>query len=269
MIFRKKQKNKKWEKRPQLYKGRFYYFRKLAQFLLILAIVGLCVGVVFYLKNSETLFIKSVEILGEYKNVDPREIALLSQITPEDKLFSIDLEEVANHLYRHPWIATVQVRREFPGKIQIRATEREPYIYVVADDIYIADKNGVIFKKKEEKENYNLPVITGFTKDFVKSYPKITKIYFDEILEFYKKIQTAKFYKHNMISQIHRDLTGGLTVFAGDRDLEIFYGKDFLQEKQAKLDQIDNTDISVQFARLDLNLDNRIIARKRNYEQKK
>ena len=196
----------------------------------------------------------------------------LPAITPHDKLFTVDLAEVAQNLQSFPWVESVRVRREFPGTIQIQVTEREPYLYLaLGDTIYIADKAGHVFKKKEEDENYNLPVITGFTNTQVGEYPEMARKNLKDVIAFYQQIGTGEFYQNAGLSQIHFDPADGMTVFTAHHDLEIFYGRDDTSEKQKMLDQIadQSQKWAGAFARLDLNSQNRIIARKKHYEQKK
>ncbi len=271
-MFRNSQTNKKWQKRPQLYKGKFYYFRKLGQFLLLFAIGSGLLGVVMYLRHSETMYIKRVELVGETAHIEPDELLKLSGITPQDKLFTVDLTQVSENLQLFPWIQTARVRREFPGTIQIHVTERVPYLYVAFEnEIYIADKSGLVFKKKEARENYDLPVITGFSKAVVTHYPEIAKKDMRTVIDFYNAVAQGKFYRGFGIAQIHFDAVTGLTVFTGGHELEIFYGRHDTGAKQQKLDQIadQSQKWAGAFARLDLNSENRIIARKKHYEQKK
>ena len=265
MIFRNKQKNQKWEKRPQLYKGKFYYLRKFVQFLMGASLVVGVASVVLYFRNSDTLLIQSVEILSQNTHIQPSEIIALSGITPKDKLFTVSLSQIAVNLRRHPWVESVQVRREFPNKIQIHVTERVPFLYVTAGETFIADQNGIVFKKKDPDENYTLPVITGLTKELAVDYPHIAKVYFNTVSNFYKNIQNDDFFKTHAIEQIHYDFSKGLTVFVDGHQLEIYFGKQDLPEKQARLNQLGRweTNLSGIFARLDLDLKDRIIARKR------
>ncbi len=265
MIFRNNQKNKKWEKRPQLYKGKFYYLRKFVQVLMGMALFIGVASVVLYFRNSDTLLIQRVEILSHNTHIQPSEIVALSGITPKDKLFTVSLSEISDNLYRHPWIENVQVRREFPNKIQVHVTERVPYLYVTAGDTYIADKNGVLFKKKEFDENYALPVVTGLTKEFATDYPRLAHLYLNTVSEFYQSVQGNDFFKQHVIEQIHYDFSKGLTVFVDAHQLEIYYGKHDFAEKQSRLNQLGQwgNNLSELFARLDLDLKDRIIARKR------
>ena len=265
MIFKSKQTNKKWEKRPQLYKGKFYYLRKFMQFMMGFTLLLGIVSVVLYFRNSETLLIQSVQILSNNTHIQPSEVVALSGITPEDKLFTVSLAKISANLYRHPWVEKVKVRREFPNKIQIHITERVPHLYITAGDTYIADKNGVVFKKKDSHENYALPVVTGLNKEFVDDYPRLAKDLFSEVNQFYTSIRNAEFFKTHAIEQIHYDFSKGLTVFVDAHLLEIYYGTNDFAEKQARLNQLGlwGNNLSELFARLDLDLKDRIIARKR------
>lgn len=265
MLFRKRQNNKRWQKRPQLYKGKFYYFKKMGQvFLGFMGCLALA-GVYYYFQNADILYIESVEVLSENQHLSKKQVVALSGISRKDKLFSLDLSKVADNILRYSWVDNVQIRREFPDKIQIHVTEKQPLLYIQIGDLYFIDQDGQVFKKKEDNENDSLPVITGFSKEFVEKNPKLAKIHLENLLDFYKSIAPSEFYQSVQIAQIHYSPIEGITVFTHKNDLEIFYGRKNLLDKHKKLETLVKqkpyqTDY---FARLDLDVSNKIIARKR------
>lgn len=264
MLFRKQQKNKRWERRPQLYKGRYYYFKKLGQLCLgILFLLG-AISFVSYFRNSETLFIKNIQVVSQNRHVSAQQLIQLSEIKRTDKLFTLDLRNTARNILRHPWIENVQIRREFPDTIQIHAIEKQPVAMLYSDKYYLIDKNGEVFKK-HEGESYDLPIIKWFPKKFTETNPRLSKLYYEQVFEFFQDIQNLPFYRDRKIARVHFDPISGITVFTKSSELEVYYGKSDLLDKHRKLEQLHNQEgfTESRFARLDLNTQGRIIARKR------
>jgi len=263
MFIRKQKQNRKWQQRPQLYKGRFYYVKKVMQVLLGIASVCAVVAFVLYIRNSEMLGIQEVEVLGELKHLTRDDVIILSQIKKTDKLFALDFSDVQKNILKHYWVKDVRLRREFPDKIQIHIQEREPTLILVLDEMYLVDQSGVVFKKVEKDDPINLPTLTGFDRETLAKYPMLTKSYFKHCLAFFNYLMKQDFYKDDPISEIHFDSAFGFTVYTQNLGLEIYYGRDDFKIKQEKLEKFRLSKYynETSYARLDLDSRDKIIAR--------
>lgn len=264
MLKRKKQHNRRWEKRPQLYKGRYYYIKRAAQ----IAIAAFCViGIIatlLYFQRSDTLFIKNVVVTGKLKRIQRDDVIVLSQITKQDKLFSINLLDIKKKILKHPWVEDVHLRREFPDTIQIDIKERQPLALLkVANEFYIVDHLGKAFKTYNNEKDLDLPIISGFQKSFVDQYPELARTYLKSVLQFYKNLKQKPFYQNNPISEIHHDPVFGFTVFTQNEVLEIYYGRSDILQKQHKLERFVRSKHfdHARLIRLDLDAKNKVIAR--------
>ena len=259
----KRQHNRKWQKRPQLYRGRFFYLKQILQVTVLLSLVVGIFGVALYFQRSEALFIKHIPVTGTLTHITADDVVRLSQITPNDKLFSVDLKTITQNIKRFSWIAEVRVRREFPDTIQIDIQERAPIALLKLKDFYYIDQSEKVFAKVTSAESPDLPILTGLDDDFAKHYPALSKIYLHEALHFLTFLQGQVFYKNYAISEIHFDPVTGYTVFTADNNLEIYYGRDGVEKKQAKLEKFSQSKHfnPAQFVRLDLDAKNKIIAR--------
>jgi len=145
MFWNKKNQNRKWHARPQLYKGRFFYLKQISQVLLGVVVLVSLVSLFLYFRNSSALGIKYVEVLGDLKHLTKDDVVKLSNIDKTDKLFTIDMTQIQKNILRFSWIKEVRVRREFPATIQIHVTEKTPLAILVAQDRYLIDSDGVVF----------------------------------------------------------------------------------------------------------------------------
>lgn len=264
MFKSKKNHNRKWEQRPQLYRGRFFYVRQVAQVALLVFSVISLVALFLFFRQAEAFKIHDVVVTGNPVHVSQNGILRLSGIQKGQNIFFVDLAEVQKSILRHPWVAAVQVRRDFPDQIQIHVTEHQPAAVLAVHDLYLVDSGGVIFKKMAPGDAGNFPVMTGLSRDWLERFPHVMRERVRACFETLQFLEGQEFYRAKDILEINCDEVLGYTVFAGDDSLEIFYGKNDVALKQAKLEKFK---LSKQYdekkvRRLDLDSKNRVIARR-------
>ncbi|MBU0506976.1 MAG: FtsQ-type POTRA domain-containing protein [bacterium] len=264
MLWSEKKKNRKWQERPMLYKGRFYYIRRVLHVFTAFIIAACFVSLWMYLHHSDTLSIKKIDILGDLIHVTKQNIVTLTQLENSDKLFAVELRSIQDNIQKHYWIKEAKVRRKFPDTLQIHITERMPKAILMTHKMYLVDDTGKVFKKIEKNDNKDLPVITGFTDDFIKKNPYLAKRHFNFTMAILKFLEKQNYYQEDPISEIHFDSVSGFTIFTKDSGLEVYYGrKDFVRKQKVlekfKLSKHYNEN---NYVRLDLNKLGRIIARK-------
>lgn len=264
MFWNKHKKNRKWDERPQLYKGRFFYLKQLTQIFLVIFGVVSALALLNYFRHSEALSIRKVEVLGELTHMTKDEVIQLSGLKYGDKLFTVSFSDIRENILRFSWIEAVRIRREFPDTIQIFVTERKPMALLLAGSLYLMDESGKIFKKLERGEAIDLPTITGFQEGELKKYPTLMKSYLNVAVKVLKYFQDQDFYREDPVSEIHFDSVAGITVFTKNNGVEIYYGRGDFELKQKSLEKFKlskyykNTD----FVRLDLDSSSKIIAQK-------
>jgi cell division protein FtsQ len=264
MMIRRTKGNRKWEERPQLYRGRFFYFRQIAAVALWAAAVVAVVAIVVFFHTSPALHITQLEVLGEHPHLTDRQIAVLSGIHPNDNLFALDFETVRARLLRHPWIANVQLRREFPGTVRIHVIEHQPFALLLASKLYLVSATGKIFKQTTTRDSRDLPVITGFTAEDLRSYPQLSLGRLKSSLAFLKSLLAQPFYRMDPPSEVHFDPILGFTVHTRDAGLEIYYGLAEPEKRHAKLETFTTSKdfANAVFVRIDLDSKDRIVARR-------
>lgn len=246
-----------------MYKGRIFYFKKALQVFLVLSCVAFMGGAWFYVRHSSHLAIKKVEVLGDLYHLTADDVIVLSRIRKSDRLFVLDLDQVRANVTKHPWVADVRVRREYPGTIQIHVTEREPQALLLLDDFYLVDRHGKIFKRRERGDPVDLPVFTGFKKNEIQQYPRLMQRYLGQTLGFLNLLLNGDFYRENPVSEVNFDPAGGFSVFTKRRALEIYYGRGELAAKQAKLEKfkLSGPYQEMAWVRLDLDVPGKVVAR--------
>lgn len=263
MFLFKRKKNRKWQERPVLYKGRFFYLRQVAQVLLVLFGALLILSGYLYFKNSSSTLVKTVEVTGGLKHLSVQNVMDLSEIKKTDTLFSVRLRQIQKNILRHPWVREVRVRREFPDTIQIFVKEFEPVALLHAGDWYLVDGRGIVFKKMREDDPKDLPVISGLQLQDIQERPYLSRQALQTSLAFLNFLGQQDFYRDDPVSELIYDVVFGMTVFTKNRGLEVYYGQDSLEQKQAQLEKFKLFGIFQlqNFVRLDLDSPGRVIGR--------
>lgn len=125
------------------------------------------------LVGSDRLRVRRVELLGNTR-AGAEELAAYTGIGPDSNLLALDLDAIAAQLLHHPWIESAQVRRRLPDEVVIELTEHQPAIVVSLGGVYLANAQGHLFKRLAARDDVELPVMTGLSRDEVSRRPEQT-----------------------------------------------------------------------------------------------
>lgn len=256
--------NTKWQRQKPLYKGPYLVLRRGLQAFLAIFFVGCLVAGYLFFKNSDNFKVTSVEVSGEFSHLTEDEVIVLSRLKRGQHLFGIDFQTVRDNILSFPWIANVKLKRKFPDTVQIYIKERKLSALLFAENLYLVDDKGKIFKKLKSEDITDLPIITGFEKDHLLKYPLLMQEYLDDCFAKLKYLQKQNAYQKDSISEIHYDSIFGITIYTKEQGLEIYYGKNNIESKHQKLEKFfASSDFhKTAFVRLDLDSPGKIIARK-------
>jgi cell division protein FtsQ len=155
--------------RPRLSHARFWEaVRVTAGVLVTIGAAFLCVwGLVRYTRTSHRFAVKTVNVQGA-SHRSPEDIARTGGIAIEHNIFTTDLEAAESRLLGDPWIERVSLRRKLPSTIIVDVVEREAHALIaLGPDLYLATRQGELFKKYEPGDPYDLPVVTGIRAEDV------------------------------------------------------------------------------------------------------
>jgi cell division protein FtsQ len=139
-------------------------------------IAGVALGVAWsarqYVLTSPRFAITSIEVSGS-KMRSQDDLAHESTLAVGQNIFSSDLDAAHAAVAKDPWIHDVEIVRRLPGTILMNVTEREAAALVSvsgadgSSDLFIASREGEMFKRVEVGDPSDLIVITGITTDAV------------------------------------------------------------------------------------------------------
>jgi len=122
-------------------------------------------GLVRYTSQSPRFAVRVVEIHGNSRR-SPDEIMKRAGVTMGQNIFAVNLEAMRAAILDDPWIDTAALSRRLPGTLSVDVTEREAGALVsVGPDLYLATRQGELFKKLEPGDPADLPIVTGVRAD--------------------------------------------------------------------------------------------------------
>ncbi len=135
--------------------------------LSLVALVGIGAGLVHgweSLNQSPRVRVAAIEVEG-ISRISRGEIDAYLGGVYGSSIFELDLDNLAYELRRHPWISEVSVRRKLPDALMIQITEHTPGIFVSLNEVYVANKDGDLFKRLSSRDGLLFPVLTGLDLD--------------------------------------------------------------------------------------------------------
>lgn len=195
----------------------------------VLATVGMalaCVwGLVRYTRTSPRFAIRTVDVTGA-SHLPPDAIAHAGGIAVGNNIFMTDLENARRRMLDDPWIERVGITRRLPSTVRIEVVEREAAAVVaVGPELYLATRDGDIFKKIESGDPYDLPVVTGvleseLAKDRAGAVATIARAL--ELVAEYERVGPAK---RLPVQEVHVDDDGSLVLVVGKDGTVLRMGK--------------------------------------------
>jgi cell division protein FtsQ len=139
-------------------------------------IAGVALGVAWsarqYVLTSPRFAVTEIAVTGSKMRAQD-ELSHESTVALGQNIFSIDLDAARGAVAKDPWVRDVEIARRLPGTILLNVTEREAAALVSvsgadgSSDLFIASREGEMFKRVEVGDPSDLLVITGITTDAV------------------------------------------------------------------------------------------------------
>jgi cell division protein FtsQ len=167
-----------------------------------------------------------------------QELLELSPVRRGDHLLLCDPALVEAALRRHPWVATVEVRRTLPPALEVRVTERRAAALVDLGALYLVDPAGEVFKRALPGDGLDLPVVTGIGReDWVERRAEAEPL-LRAALALLDRWAERGLDRRAPVSEIHVSAEYGTTLWAGPDGLEVRLGNGALPEKLARLERV-------------------------------
>lgn len=169
-------------------------------------------------------------------NLHASEVAVrhLADVPAGAHLLTIDLNEVAASVERHPWVSRVEVSRSLPGTIEIVVEEHETVMLLALDRLWAVDDRGVPFKQARG-ERLDYPILTGLDTPLTERRPDLADAVVQGALRILDTGEGHPVVGRTAVSELHFDDRLGFVVVTRNGS-EFIVGFD---HPQGALDRLD------------------------------
>lgn len=203
-------------------------------FLLVLGALSLTfISGYQFLSSSPYFRLHNIFVIGVNHDLK-KEVIKISGITERESLLSIKPASIKRNIEGHPWIKSVFLKKEFPHTLYIKAESEEAMAIVLLEQMYLMNRDGVIFKKAERDDRIDFPVVTGLSNGDKRNGECLKKV--ASFLNILVLGDTPLSLKE--LSEVHVEENGAFTVYFNKLPFKIFFGEDDFSRKIASLRHI-------------------------------
>ncbi len=225
----------------------------------------------FYLYSalmSRSYFqIKEISVRG-LRELTEKDILTSANIKPAQNLLAVNKDAVIRRICANQWVENIDVGKELPGKLILDVKERTPLALVKnADDFYLMDMKGFVFKRLGKSDEVDLPIITGITEKEQTKSPLVLST-----LGLLKTMSRSEKYSYlGTIAEINVDEVFGLSVIF-DKGLFLRLGKEHFESKLEKLKTVladlENRGMKNGCLYVDISDDSKVTIKRKNIPEK-
>ena len=125
--------------------------------LLVLGVLSLAVYVNVWKEDRRV-----AEVVVEGNRITAaKDILLLARVSPNARLFDLDLYAIEQRVMKNEYVKTVAVHRDIPNRVRITIDERIPVAAIVLDRLYYLDAEGFVLPPARSQYIFDLPVLSG------------------------------------------------------------------------------------------------------------
>jgi cell division protein FtsQ len=162
-----------------------------------------------------------------------REIIQTAGMQTDTNIQAIDLRAIQANLEINPYIKAATISRNFPNRINIRISERQPICYINHRNLYLLDCEGIVLPLPQAPLGTNLPVISGFDGDSLDYYPGyyVPNATVRDIVNIIYATMHQTPLLYSEISEIHHWKDGSWILYTAESGTPIYLGTKDLSEQ--------------------------------------
>jgi cell division protein FtsQ len=143
----------------------------------------------------------------------------------------IDLDAARARLEKDPWIERATLSRRLPASLSIDLVEREAAAIVsLSTGTYLATAQGELFKKIEDGDPDDMPIITGIAPEDAGGDREATAQLVKRALELGAEIEHVGLFG-GRVEELNVDGEGGITAVIGKRAMRVVFGRGPYRQK--------------------------------------
>jgi cell division protein FtsQ len=208
--------------------------------IVLAASVGVAWGARRYITQSPRFAIRTVAVDGAHRRT-ATQVAAGGGVAVGKNIFALDLAQAGAMITQDPWIEKATVTRKLPGTITITVVEREAAALVaIGGELYVATRDGDLFKKIGAEDPSDLPIITGILPAQVQGDRRGVVMTVKRVLDVAEEAERNGIARRYPIQELHLEKDGALVVTIGREAIALALGQPPYRDKVEEASRILN-----------------------------
>jgi len=215
----------------------------LAKLLLGLAmVIGISLGAAWgarhYAMTTPRFAIEQLEVVGA-RRLTTDAISKQAEVAVGRNIFTVELEQAEKKLLDDPWVKQARITRRLPRVLRVELEEYQATALAsIGDQLFLVTKDGDPFKTLEQDDPFDLPVITGISRenlarDRAREVDRIRAGI--EVLRLYERIPLHHAFP---AQEVHLDPGGAATLTIGKQAVGVHLGKAEWRQKLTMAERV-------------------------------
>jgi cell division protein FtsQ len=208
--------------------------------VVLAASIGVAWGARRYIVSSPRFAVRTVVVDGAHRRT-AQQIAATGGVAVGKNVFALDLQQAGALIANDPWVEKATVTRKLPSTVTIMVVEREASALVsVGGDLYLATREGDLFKKIGQEDPVDLPIITGISSAQVSSDRKGVIQMVRRVLDVAEEAERTGIARRYPLQELHLEKDGSLVVTIGREAISVSLGQPPYRDKMEEASRILN-----------------------------
>jgi cell division protein FtsQ len=206
--------------------------------VVLAASIAVAWGARRYVMSSPRFAIRTVLVEGIERR-SAHEVARAGGIEVGKNIFALDPATAGAAIAADPWIERAAVTRRLPSTIHVTVVEREARaLAAIGGDLYLATRDGDLFKQLGAEDPADLPLVTGLTAEQVARDRAGVVLEVRRALDVVEDLERAGLARRYPIQEIHIEKDGSLELILGKEGIALHLGQPPFRHKIAQAAQV-------------------------------
>jgi cell division protein FtsQ len=206
--------------------------------VVLTASIGVAWGARRYITSSPRFAVRSVLVDGAQRR-SAEQVASAGGLEVGKNIFALDLELAGAAIATDPWIEKATVTRKLPSTVYVNVIEREARALIaIGGELYLATRDGELFKKLSEDDPVDLPIVTGLTGEQVARDRAGVVLAVRRLLDVVEDMDRAGISRRYPLQELHVERDGTLVFTIGKEAIALHLGQPPYRDKVAQASRV-------------------------------
>jgi cell division protein FtsQ len=197
-------------------------------------------GLIRYVRQSPRFAIRTVVVDGNHRR-SAATVASEGGLAVGANIFALDPVQAGAMITQDPWIEKATVTRTLPSTVAVTVVEREAAaLAAVGGELYLATRDGDLFKKIGADDPSDLPVVTGVLPAQVANDRRGVVLALKRALDVAEELDRTGVTRRYPLEELHLEKDGSLVVTIGREAIALSLGQPPYRDKIEEASRILN-----------------------------